>query len=57
MELASEKSYKVSSIMDEIADEDSFAKTTLGGLKKNLKNLFPDLWPEIIVLVQKLVML
>ena len=36
---------------------ETLQKTTLGGLKKNLKNLFPDLWPEIIVLVQKSVML
>ena len=33
MELASDKSYKISSIMDEIADEDSFTKNYFGKLE------------------------
>ena len=41
MELASDKSYKISSIMDEIADEDSFTKNYFGKLEEKSQKLVP----------------
>ena len=41
MELASDKSYKISSIMDVIADEDSFAKNYFGRLEEKSQKLVP----------------
>jgi hypothetical protein len=41
MELASDKSYKISSIMDEIADENSFTKNYFGKLEEKSQKLVP----------------
>ena len=57
VELKTDKSYRVSSIMDIIADEESYAKNYFGNLNKNPKNVFQGLWLGKIVLVLKLVML
>ena len=41
MELASDTSYKISSIMDEIADENSFTKNYFGKLEEKSQKLIP----------------